>query len=125
MLYIFLLIIHLIVCFGLIFIVLIQSGRGAGLSSAFGVGSAESIFGGRGPVGFLAKLTTIFAAIFIITSLALSLYASKQITTSVVDKLPAPSPVPTPSATPSAGETPSATTPGIPVTTPQGQSSTQ
>jgi preprotein translocase subunit SecG len=54
----FLLIVHVIVCFFLIFIVLLQSGKGAELGAAFG-GSNQTIFGSRGAATFLNKLTTV------------------------------------------------------------------
>ncbi|MCX7918293.1 MAG: preprotein translocase subunit SecG [bacterium] len=117
-LYIALVVIHIFVCFGVILIVLLQSGKGAGLSSAFGVGSGESFFGGRGPMLFLEKLTTGCAIVFMFTCLSLSLLASKQRTSSVVDNIPVqqapavpaqPAPVNVPPATPTQ-------TPSVPVT---------
>ncbi len=43
----FLLIVHVIVCFLLIFVVLIQSGKGAELGAAFVGGSRHTLFGSR------------------------------------------------------------------------------
>jgi len=58
----------------MIAIVLLQTGKGAGLSGVFGAGGAasESFFGGRGPGTFLAKLTTAAAIMFMVTSLVLA-----------------------------------------------------
>jgi preprotein translocase subunit SecG len=71
---IFLLIIHSIVCFFLIFIVLIQSSKGAEMGAAFG-GSSQTLFGSRGAATFLSKLTTISAVVFMVTSLLLSVFS--------------------------------------------------
>jgi preprotein translocase subunit SecG len=68
----FLVIIHLLVCFFLIFIVLIQSSKGAELGAAFG-GSSQTLFGSRGATTLLSKLTTIAAVVFMLTSLLLSM----------------------------------------------------
>lgn len=73
----FLLIIHLIVCFFLIFIVLIQSGKGAELGAAFG-GSSQTLFGARGAATFFSKMTTVAAVVFMITSLLLAIVTGRQ-----------------------------------------------
>lgn len=82
----FLLIIHLVVCFFLITIVLVQGGKGAELGAAFG-GSSQTLFGARGAATFFSKLTTGAAVIFMLTSFALALVTSKG--GSVVKKGPA------------------------------------
>lgn len=69
-------IVHLMVCFFLIFIVLIQSSKGAELGAAFG-GSSQTLFGSRGAATLLSKLTTISAVVFMITSLLLAMAAMK------------------------------------------------
>ena len=61
----------------LILVVLLQSGRGGGMGSAFG-GASSQIFGGRGAGGFLARVTTASAIIFMATALTLSMFASHQ-----------------------------------------------
>ena len=82
----FLLIIHLIVCFFLITIVLVQGGKGAELGAAFG-GSSQTLFGARGAATFFSKLTTAAAVIFMLTSFALSIVTSRG--SSVVKTTPA------------------------------------
>jgi len=64
-------IIHLIVSIFLIFVVLIQGGKGAEIGAVFG-GSTQTLFGSRGAVTFLNKLTTIVAIVFMLTSLSLA-----------------------------------------------------
>jgi preprotein translocase subunit SecG len=65
---------HIIFAVAMIAVVLLQTGKGAGLSGVFGAGGAasESFFGGRGPGTFLAKLTTVAAIMFMVTSLVLA-----------------------------------------------------
>lgn len=79
------LIIHILVCFSLIGIVLLQSGKGAELGAAFG-GSSQTIFGSRGAATFLNKMTTVVAVVFMITSLSLAVLTIKS--GSVVEKPP-------------------------------------
>lgn len=71
-----LLIIHIIVSLFLIFIVLIQSSKGAELGAAFG-GSSQTLFGSRGAATFLSKLTTAAAVVFMLTSLLLAISTAK------------------------------------------------
>ena len=81
----FLLIVHVIVCLFMIFIVLIQSGKGAELGAAFG-GSGQTLFGARGAATILGKLTTGSAIVFMLTSLMLAVVTSKG--SSVVKSAP-------------------------------------
>ena len=67
-------IVHLIVCVFLIFIILIQSSKGAEMGAAFG-GSTQTLFGGRGAATFMNKLTTVVAVTFMLTSLSLAILA--------------------------------------------------
>jgi len=70
----FILVIHVIVCILLVISILMQAGRGGGLTETFQ--SAESMFGTQTNV-FMVRLTTILAAIFLSTSLILALNSSK------------------------------------------------
>ncbi len=68
---IFLTIIHVIVCFVLILVILLQAGRGQGLGGAtFGSGNVQSLFGTRAG-DFLTKATTVSAICFILTCIGL------------------------------------------------------
>jgi preprotein translocase subunit SecG len=71
---------HNIVCFSLILIVLIQAGKGAEMGAAFG-GASQTVFGSSGAMGFLTKLTTVAAIIFMITSLLLAFTSSRRAST--------------------------------------------
>src|SRR5713101_734783 len=55
---------------------LLQPGRADGMAAFGGGGGASSVFGGRGSVTFLAKVTEVCAAIFMITSLTLAYRSS-------------------------------------------------
>ena len=70
-------ILHVIVCFALVMIVLLQAGKGAEMGAAFG-GASQTIFGSSGAMGFLSKLTAIAAVVFMITSLLLALSSTKR-----------------------------------------------
>jgi preprotein translocase subunit SecG len=72
-----LVVLHIFVCFFLIFIVLIQGGKGAELGAAFGGGSSQTVFGGRGAATFLNKMTTVMAVVFMLTSLILAIVSTK------------------------------------------------
>jgi len=65
-------IIHILVAVGLIMIILLQAGKGAGMGAAFG-GSSQTLFGSTGRATFLSKVTIAAAVIFAITSISLSI----------------------------------------------------
>ena len=66
-------VIHVILCFFLIIVVLLQSGKAADLAGAFGGMGSQTVFGPRGTATVLSKATTIAASLFMITSLALAI----------------------------------------------------
>jgi preprotein translocase subunit SecG len=76
--YILLLILHVIVCFFLIIVVLLQSGKAADLAGAFGGMGSQTAFGPRGSATLLSKATTVSAIVFMVTSLSLSIMATKN-----------------------------------------------
>ncbi len=73
-----LLIIHIIVCFFLVIIVLLQSGKSADLAGAFGSMGSQSSFGPRGSATLLSKLTTTLAIMFMLTSLSLYILGAQK-----------------------------------------------
>jgi preprotein translocase subunit SecG len=104
------LVLHVVACFFLITVVLLQQGKGQDLASAFGGGGTQTAFGPRGSANVLSRATTILAAVFMVTSLALSML--KPQAPSILDKVPVAVPSPAaavPSAAPPA--TSPATTP--------------
>jgi preprotein translocase subunit SecG len=75
---IFLTVLHVMVCFILIVVVLLQRGKGAEIGAVFGGGASSTVFGSRGAGNFLTKLTSFAAVIFMLTSLGLSYLGSRQ-----------------------------------------------
>ena len=71
-------IIHVIVCFFLVIVVLLQSGKAADLAGAFGGMGSQTAFGPRGSATVLSKATTIAAAVFMVTSLSLAILATRN-----------------------------------------------
>jgi len=69
--YTFLSILYVFVCLFLILVVLLQSGKGGGLGSAFG-GSSTQIFGGAGAGNLLTRLTAASAFLFMTLSVGLA-----------------------------------------------------
>ncbi len=70
---------HVIVCFFLITVVLLQQGKGAGMGVAFGGGGgSSSVFGARGAGSFLGKLTAVGATIFMLNSMVLAYMSSSS-----------------------------------------------
>jgi len=79
-LFYFFVVLHLIVCFFLIGVVLIQQGRSADLAGAFGGQGSQTAFGPRAAANVLTRLTTWSAVIFMCTSLALVILYNRQTT---------------------------------------------
>jgi len=74
-------VIHVIVCAFLIIVVLLQSGQSGDVAAAFGGMGSQTAFGPRGSATILSKATTWSAIIFMVTSITLSVYASRRSTT--------------------------------------------
>ncbi len=97
----FLITVHVIVCFALVIIVLLNAGKGADVGAVFG--GSQAMFGGEGPANFMNKLTAGVAVAFMVTSMVLALMASRGSTTSVVEETPV-APITAPATTPSPGD---------------------
>jgi preprotein translocase subunit SecG len=69
--------VHVIVCLFLIIVVLLQSGKAADLAGAFGGMGSQTAFGPRGSATLLSKATTISAIVFMLTSISLSIVATR------------------------------------------------
>jgi preprotein translocase subunit SecG len=70
-------VVHVIVCAFLITVVLLQSGKSADIAAAFGGMGSQTAFGTRTAATVLTKATTWAAIIFMLTSITLSVYASR------------------------------------------------
>jgi preprotein translocase subunit SecG len=79
--------IHIIVCLFLIIVVLLQSGKSADIAAAFGGMGSQTAFGPRGAATLLSKATTLAAVIFMLTSITLSIFASRRPSASVLQNL--------------------------------------
>src|SRR5450755_4996896 len=65
-------------CLVLIIVVLLQSGKAADLAGAFGGAGSQTAFGPRGAATLLSKATTISAIVFMVTSMTLSIVATRS-----------------------------------------------
>jgi preprotein translocase subunit SecG len=87
--------VHVIASLILICVILLQAGRGGGLSESFGGESRQTIFGTKTSV-FLARATMVAAGFFLITSILLGILTSRRgkslidIERSPVTTIPAP-----------------------------------
>ena len=81
------LILHILFALTLIGLVLMQRGKGATMGAAFGSGASQTIFGSRGSISFLVKLTILVAALFFATSIGLTYMASQAAKHSKSDTL--------------------------------------
>jgi len=70
--------VHIIVCLFLIIVVLLQSGKSGDIAAAFGGMGSQTAFGPRGAATALSKATTWSAIIFMVTSITLSVMASRH-----------------------------------------------
>ena len=101
-------IIHILLCVFMVFVILLQPGKDAGMGAALGGGAATSAFGGRGAVTFLSKVTAICAGLFFLTSLGLSFVGLKS---SVADKVAAAAAAKQPAAPAAPGTAPAPAAP--------------
>jgi preprotein translocase subunit SecG len=58
--------------FAIVGLVLLQRGKGAEAGAGFGAGASGTVFGARGATTALSRATAVFAAIFMVNSLALA-----------------------------------------------------
>ena len=75
--------IHILVCFFLILVVLLQQGKGADLS-VFGGGSTQTAFGAVGATSLLHKLTVGSFILFILTTMTIAIIQGSGMESSVV-----------------------------------------
>ncbi|AFT85189.1 preprotein translocase subunit SecG [Paraburkholderia phenoliruptrix] len=65
-------VVQLLSALGVIGLVLLQHGKGADMGAAFGSGASGSLFGATGSANFLSRTTAVLAAVFFVTTLALT-----------------------------------------------------
>ena len=91
---VFTIVIHVIVCFFLIGVVLLQQGKSADLAGTFGGQGSQTAFGPRAAANVLTRLTTWSAVIFMCTSLTLTILYMRggSHSNSVLDNAPTSAP---------------------------------
>jgi preprotein translocase subunit SecG len=103
-------VVHVLMCFAIIAIVLLQSGKGADIGSAFGGAGSQAVFGSMGTPTLLGKITAGVAIVFTLTSFSLAMLGGERASSVVREPAPATAP-----ATP-APATPAPATPPPPAT---------
>ncbi len=88
----------------IIALVLIQRGKGADAGAGFGAGASGTVFGARGARTALSRATAVFAAVFMLNSLALAYMGTKAVTPKEAPKSILSDP------TPASGQPPAAPT---------------
>ena len=114
-------ILHVLMCFAIIAIVLLQAGKGADIGSAFGGAGSQAVFGSMGTPTVLGKITAGVAIVFAITSFTLAMLGGERASSIVRDAPPVstpPGPAGTAPATPAVPGTPAAPSAPAPATPP-------
>lgn len=93
--------VHVIVCILLAAMILVQSGKGGGLTEQFA--PAGDVFGTQAS-SFLVKGTTILATLFLITCLSLAVLSSKKERSLMANKVAAPVAASAPVVTPAVNQ---------------------
>src|SRR5436189_2710454 len=108
--YIALIVVHIIACFAIMGIVLLQAGKGADIGSAFGGAGSQAVFGSMGTPTVVGKITAVVAILFTITSFSLALLGGERSSSVVREPAPATAPATSAPATPPAPSTPAPAT---------------
>jgi preprotein translocase subunit SecG len=89
-------VVQILSALGVIGLVLLQHGKGADMGAAFGSGASGSLFGATGSANFLSRTTAILAAVFFVTTLALTYLGSykPQASAGVLGSAPVPASAP-------------------------------
>jgi preprotein translocase subunit SecG len=64
-------------CFVLMFVILLQQGKGGDIASAFGGGSSQAAFGARSGATVLSRATTVCAVLFVVGAMALGILGQR------------------------------------------------
>ncbi len=111
--------IYVVVCVFLVLVVLLQQGKGADVSAAFGASSSQTTFGARGATTLLEKITTWSFVAFSILAVVISLIEARprssvlaRAKSAAPAKAALPAPAPAPISVPAS---PGGTAPAFPV----------
>ena len=107
-----LIVVHVLACFAIMGIVLLQAGKGADIGSAFGGAGTQAVFGSMGTPTVLGKITTVIAIVFTLTSFSLALMGGER-GSSVVREAPSAPAAPAPSVPAPAAPAPAAPAPPV------------
>jgi preprotein translocase subunit SecG len=107
-------ILHVLMCFAIIAIVLLQAGKGADIGSAFGGAGSQAVFGSMGTPTVLGKITTAVAIVFAITSFTLAMLGGERASSVVRDAPPVTTPAGPAGTGPAAPAAPAPATPPAP-----------
>ena len=102
---------HVMVCFVLVIVIMLQSGNAADLAGAFGGAGSQTAFGPRGAASFLSRATTWCAIVFMMTSLTLSVKRAPADAVSTTGSVLEQTQKPAPAQKPGAPATPPANAP--------------
>ena len=102
---------HVMVCFVLVIVIMLQSGNAADLAGAFGGAGSQTAFGPRGAASFLSRATTWCAIVFMMTSLTLSIKRAPADALSTTGSVLEQTQKPAPAQKPGAPATPPANAP--------------
>jgi preprotein translocase subunit SecG len=121
MLHAILVVIQVISALCILVLVMLQRGKGAEAGAGFGAGASGTVFGARGATTALSRATAIFAAIFMINSLALTYLSTRthEQTKTILD-IAGQTQAPAPVATPQPNSTPASAPHGAPASAPGG-----
>lgn len=112
MLYYLVATLYIINCFVLMFVILLQQGKGGDIASAFGGGSSQAAFGARSGATVLSRATSVCAVLFVVGAMVLGILGQRGPGSVVGGR--APQPVSTTPAAPA----PAAPAPAAPAPTP-------
>ncbi len=70
--------IHIVVCALIILVVLVQAGKGGGITGMFGGGGGDALFSAPSGSSFMRKLTTGLAVTFFTTAILLTYLAARK-----------------------------------------------
>lgn len=71
----------------MILVIIIQGGNSGGVGAAFGGGNSQGVFGATGAQNFLGKTTYVIAAIFMASSIGLSMIQGTSGKTGLTERL--------------------------------------
>jgi len=99
-------------CLVLMFVILLQQGKGGDIASAFGGGSSQAAFGARSGATVLSRATTVCAVLFVVGAIALGILGQRGPGSVVGGRAPtAPAPAAPAPAAPAPAPAPAPTTP--------------